>query len=254
MKQRIITGIILVAVLMPALLAGGLPFKAVVIFFVAIGSYEVYDIKRKKWPFLLFSLMVLCIYMIGMSDVKYLVPLLILTLIFLFVMTIFFEWFDLMDVTYLFTMILLMSMAVISILTIVKYGTLVIVFVAAATYATDTGAYFFGYYFGKHKLNERISPKKTIEGSLGGWLMGAVISLIYAYFFVKTLPFNFLIIACLTLPVIGQIGDLAFSAIKRYFKIKDFGNLFPAHGGVLDRIDSLIFNLLFFYVLLIFFH
>ncbi len=254
MKQRIITGILLIAVVIPALLAGGLPFKAVVIFFVGIGAYEVYDIKRKKWPFLLFSLMVLSIFMIGMSDPKYLAALLILTLIFLFIMTIFFDWFDLMDVTYLFTMILLMSMALISILTIVKYGTLVIVFVAASTYATDTGAYFFGYYFGKHKLNERISPKKTIEGSLGGWFLGAVVSLCYAYFLIKTLPINFLIIACLTLPVIGQIGDLAFSAIKRHFKIKDFGNLFPAHGGVLDRIDSLIFNLLFFYVLLIFFH
>ena len=77
--------------------------------------------------------------------------------------------------------------------------------------------------------------------------------MLFGFLFIKNLPFQLVLLSSFVLPVIGQIGDLAFSAIKRHYNIKDFGSLFPAHGGVLDRIDSLIFNLIFFYVLLTFF-
>jgi phosphatidate cytidylyltransferase len=113
---------------------------------------------------------------------------------------------------------------------------------------TDTGAYFTGYFFGRHKLNVRISPKKTIEGSIGGWLFGFGFGVLYAWLWVDNVGFPTMIVLSMICPVVGQLGDMAFSAIKRNFGIKDFGSIFPAHGGVLDRIDSLIFNLLLIYI------
>ena len=118
-----------------------------------------------------------------------------------------------------------------------------------ATYLTDTGAYFAGRFFGRHKLNERISPKKTIEGAIGGYLFGAIGSFLFGYFMVLDLfPLWYISLISCTMPLAGQLGDLSFSAVKRHFNVKDFGTIFPGHGGVLDRIDSLIFNLLIFLV------
>ena len=122
-------------------------------------------------------------------------------------------------------------------------------FIVIATYMTDTFCLFGGMLFGKHKLNERISPNKTIEGSVSGWLMGFVSSLLFGLLVLKNTVKVFIITSSLTLPIIGQMGDLAFSAIKRYFKIKDFGTIFPGHGGVLDRIDSLLLNVMWAYIL-----
>ncbi|MFR6488757.1 MAG: phosphatidate cytidylyltransferase, partial [Clostridium sp.] len=113
-------------------------------------------------------------------------------------------------------------------------------FIIIATYACDTAAYFCGRFLGRHKLNVRISPKKTWEGSIGGWFFGAVLSFVFAWFMVDTMTPAQMVLAAAVLTVTGQIGDLAFSAIKRNFGIKDFSDLLPGHGGVLDRVDSLV--------------
>ncbi|NCC54851.1 MAG: phosphatidate cytidylyltransferase [Erysipelotrichia bacterium] len=140
-----------------------------------------------------------------------------------------------------------------SFMAIHNYNSYLVWFVIIATYACDTGAYFAGYFFGKHKLCERISPKKTIEGSIGGILFSIILSSIFAFFMLKKVPLVLLISAIFTMPIISQIGDLAFSAIKRNYNIKDFSNIFPGHGGFMDRIDSLVYNLVFFYALMIIF-
>ena len=128
---------------------------------------------------------------------------------------------------------------------------MMMLYVALATYMCDTGAYFFGVFFGKHKLIPRVSPNKTWEGSIGGYAVGAVISFVFGFFLIKDLPVSLLAVGSLTLPILAQLGDLSFSSVKRHFGIKDFGSLFPGHGGVLDRIDSLIFCLMWFNALLI---
>ena len=112
------------------------------------------------------------------------------------------------------------------------------------TYLTDAFALFCGRAFGKHKLNERISPNKTIEGAIGGYLITSIICLIIGLIGVKNVSLSMVVVGSFTYTAVGQVGDLAFSAIKRHYGIKDFGNIFPGHGGVLDRIDSLTFNCL----------
>ncbi len=104
----------------------------------------------------------------------------------------------------------------------------------------DTGAYFVGVKFGKHKLCPAISPKKTVEGAIGGIASSliATVVIMWAYGFAGKLPLA--LICTVPLCIIGMIGDLFASSIKRAAGIKDYGDLIPGHGGVLDRVDSML--------------
>lgn len=113
------------------------------------------------------------------------------------------------------------------------------------SFASDSGAYFAGLSFGKHKLAPKVSPKKTVEGAVGGLfgnaLGGVFFALIMNRLFAQDI--NYFIIAVLGVicSAVAQLGDLSFSLIKREFGIKDYGTIFLAHGGVLDRFDSVLF-------------
>ena len=116
---------------------------------------------------------------------------------------------------------------------------------------TDSFALFTGMLIGKHKLAPEISPKKTIEGAIGGSLMGTIIATaFYVTVINSNVPLVFVILITLALTAVGQVGDLAFSAIKRYYGQKDFSDLIPGHGGILDRFDSLVFVVLAFILVL----
>lgn len=122
-----------------------------------------------------------------------------------------------------------------------------IIFLFLISIFTDTFAYITGLLIGKHKLIEEVSPNKTIEGFVGGTVMGIFISSFYYITVINPeVRISSIIITTLFLSIIGQLGDLVFSAIKRHYKIKDFSNLMPGHGGVLDRFDSILFILLGF--------
>ena len=107
---------------------------------------------------------------------------------------------------------------------------------------TDAYALFGGYFIGRHKLIPEISPKKTWEGSIVGTLFCVFVgSVFYIKFINSDVQIVNLILVTFLLSIVGQFGDLVFSAIKRYFGQKDFSNLIPGHGGILDRFDSIIF-------------
>ena len=116
-----------------------------------------------------------------------------------------------------------------------------------SSWGCDTCAYCAGMLLGKHRLAPVLSPKKSIEGAVGGVVGSALLGCIYAYFFGVKMdevsnPMVACAVACAIAAVISQIGDLAASAIKRNHNVKDYGNLIPGHGGVLDRFDSMIFT------------
>lgn len=123
-------------------------------------------------------------------------------------------------------------------------GYLIYVLIFLGAWVTDVFAYFTGVFFGKHKLIEDVSPKKTIEGSIGGTVFCAasfaLLGFIGDTFFGANANYLFLVISGLVMAVISQVGDLIMSVIKRHYKIKDFGKIFPGHGGMLDRFDSIL--------------
>lgn len=131
-------------------------------------------------------------------------------------------------------------------------GLIYIAYIFTSAWGSDTFAYLIGKKFGKHKLTP-ISPKKTVEGAIGGIVGALLFSLIYTIGMnnLMNLSINYLHIAIVTfvLAIIGEIGDLAASGIKRYCEIKDFSDLLPGHGGMLDRIDSLLLITPFAYIL-----
>lgn len=109
-------------------------------------------------------------------------------------------------------------------------------------WASDTGAYFAGRYFGKHKLYPRVSPSKTIEGSIGGLLASLSGGIAAHYGFLPSLPLVDAIVLSLVAGALGQMGDLVESLVKRSTGVKDSGSILPGHGGLLDRVDALMFT------------
>ena len=114
----------------------------------------------------------------------------------------------------------------------------------AAPWVTDTFAYLFGRLLGKHKLIPEVSPKKTVEGSVAGIVFCMIYVILFGFVCSKIwgVTCNYAILAALgvLLSIVGQIGDLAMSVIKREYNIKDYGKIMPGHGGALDRFDSVL--------------
>ena len=131
-------------------------------------------------------------------------------------------------------------------------GKILMVYILIAAWGTDVFAYLVGIKFGKHKFS-KVSPKKSIEGCIGGTLGAVIIALIYTYILNRFFNFEFsyiyVTLSSIVLSLIGQIGDFAASCIKRYVDIKDYSNLIPGHGGMLDRIDSVLFIAPYAYLL-----
>jgi len=122
-----------------------------------------------------------------------------------------------------------------------KIGGLWIVYLLICIWSCDTFAYFIGAPLGKHKLSPSVSPKKTVEGFVGG-ILGAVSAAFFAYYvFFKSAQLKHLLVISIFVSLIGQIGDLTESLFKRDAEIKDISHIIPGHGGILDRFDSLLF-------------
>lgn len=125
------------------------------------------------------------------------------------------------------------------------YGTILIWVIFIGAWGTDTMAYTFGRLFGKRKILPEISPKKTVAGAIGGILGCIALMIVFAFivefYFGLKMSYIALVLLGILCGMISQIGDWSASAIKRYVNVKDFGNIMPGHGGVLDRFDSILF-------------
>lgn len=127
------------------------------------------------------------------------------------------------------------------------YGMHLLFMTYLLTWGTDTGAYFVGVHWGRHSLAPKVSPKKSIEGAIGGLVVGSLAGIIYAIW--AKLPVLPWVVIIPFATIIGQLGDLFESMLKRGANIKDSGHFLPGHGGVLDRFDSMMFTAPFIYYL-----
>jgi len=143
-----------------------------------------------------------------------------------------------------------LPMAMLSLIYLYPSGRMWVFFLLLVVFATDTGAFYTGRFIGKHKLHRVVSPGKTIEGAIGGLLFG-VMAGIYFINIMKTESVTpWVIVLIVVLSISAQAGDLAESLFKRNHGIKDSGSILPGHGGVLDRIDGLLFSIPVLYVYL----
>ncbi len=132
-------------------------------------------------------------------------------------------------------------------------GVFWVIWLLLVIFAGDTGAFYSGRKYGKHPLAPTISPKKTIEGAVGGTLFSMVIGFVFCLIFFQDLALALMMLPCaLIMAVAGQIGDLFESAMKRASRIKDSGRILPGHGGMLDRIDGVLLAIPVLYIFLVY--
>lgn len=131
-----------------------------------------------------------------------------------------------------------------------QFGIYLIFYGLICALATDSGAQLAGMAFGKHKMSPNISPKKTVEGAIGGLIFSLILNAVAMILYNRLADFKMdefavtvLLAACLPVSFLGMMGDLSASVLKRNFVVKDFGKIFPGHGGVMDRFDSSMFTL-----------
>ena len=131
-----------------------------------------------------------------------------------------------------------------------QFGIYLIFYGLICALATDSGAQLAGMAFGKHKMSPNLSPKKTVEGTIGGLIFSLILNAVAMILYNRLADFKMdefavtvLLAACLPVSFLGMMGDLSASVLKRNFGVKDFGKIFPGHGGVMDRFDSSMFTL-----------
>lgn len=246
MKTRIITAIVLILLLIPVVYFGGIGWDILIGLLCAMSVYEMLSIcDRPKANIYLYPLLIaFMLYSVFVPQgVLIDMAMVLVLLVVLFACSMADYGMNVLRLGYYFTTVVLIAAGLHSIYYLrVNFGFNYLIMIALATFGTDTGAYFSGMFFGKHKLNPRLSPKKTIEGSIGGIILGTVLSIAFGAYTNIKMPFYYLLGVCFILTITGQIGDLTFSSMKRMFEVKDFSQLLPGHGGVLDRFDAFLFN------------
>lgn len=256
MKQRIITGVLLIIGVVIFIGLGGLPLQLMCALIALIASKEIMDVTKEipKAIQLLVYAFTLILYFAYPSELMVPSHLIFIFMIAIYMCVVLFKDFKVDHAFVLIGMIPLVVCGIRGFYTITElHGKMNLAYLALATYGCDTGAYFSGYLFGKHKLIERLSPKKTIEGSIGGCIIGTLLASILGFMVnLNMTPIQFITLGFI-LTVTSQFGDLTFSSLKRRYGIKDYGTILPGHGGVIDRTDSFIINVVVYTVFFILF-
>ena len=257
MLQRIITGVLGIIPVILILFSNEIVVHiavALISIYALCEMYSAVGISKKTTVYVL-SILFSAIFFI--VEFKSIAPFLFAYVILLLILVVFnHQNIKITDISTALFMLFYIVFAMAHIIMVRKapFGNINIILIFLGAFATDTFAYFVGVTMGKHKLCPEISPKKTIEGAVGGLLGGVVCFLIMGYIVDATLNadvnYLHLIILGLICSILSELGDLAASIIKRQYGIKDFGKILPGHGGVMDRLDSIIFiaPLIYYYI------
>ena len=250
MKKRVISAVILLIIFVPLIIIGKIPFAIAV---GILGLLSIYEIMRlNKYPKLIGILALISLLLIVYSnfDIKTLVDglnyrIISISLLLLIVPSIIYQEkkkYSINDAFSLFGLIFLIGIGLNFFILIRSLDLKYFIFMLGIPVITDTFAYVAGSLIGKTKFTS-ISPNKSIEGCVTGSVVATFVMTMYYVTFIglSNISIFAIIGIILLMSIIGQVGDLFFSAIKRHYNVKDFSNLIPGHGGILDRLDSLIF-------------
>lgn len=258
MIKRTVSALIALPLLFFVMFKGGDILYASVLIVTLIGTWEFYRVfEEKKFNPLkingiIFILLFYFFYRVGLSR-EYLMMLCFLGTFINMAIVTFSKKHTIVDLAITVLGVVYVAFFFFYIVLIKKEDTNFFVwYVFILAWVTDTFAYFSGVFLGKHKLIPEISPKKTVEGAIGGIIGCTIISCGYAYIFNPSFVKWSLFLGILG-SILSQIGDLIASGIKRYLGVKDYGNLMPGHGGVLDRFDSILITTPVVYYFMIFF-
>lgn len=261
LKVRIISAIVALAIVIPVLILGGVYFHAGAGIIGIIGFYEIIKLREneRSIPLVIKCLAMICFILFLLvsidtsrleipHEILVIIPLALLTPLIWFGKS---KKYDSNDAFYLITSTFFLGIAF-RYLIVFRYMNIHYIFyLLLVTIMTDTFAHFYGTKLGRIKLCPYVSPNKTVEGMIGGTFFGTFIGSVYYLTFINTNINTFYILGItLLLSLVAQAGDLVFSAIKRKYGVKDYGNIMPGHGGVLDRLDSLIFAMLAFSIII----
>ena len=253
MRKRIITGVGIAILIIAVLLFSGVPgvLNSVVALLGSIGALEILKVANADKDEKIKFIVILAAMVVSFVPMSYYLQMIAVILPIAMLMFGFkmksldkFQYNnDIGSVSVALTVIFLFR--AISELRSIENGFYYLALVVLVCTVTDVFAYFIGKAFGKHKLSPKVSPKKTVEGSVGGIVFSALIVYTIAHIFdiatAHYVNYGYLILWCIVTSLVAQFSDLSMSVIKRITGTKDFGDVFPGHGGILDRFDSYLF-------------
>lgn len=254
MKKRIITALIILSICVPILIIGGTPFTLFSVMIGILGLKELLDIRERKvklplvMKLITFGTFVYLalnispiegfVYFLEYRDIALVIFLLLLPIIIYHDNAVY----NMNDALFLVGSVFFLGLSFNLIIMLREYSVVTIIYLLIITTVTDTYALISGLLIGKHKLLENISPKKTWEGLIVGTIFGVLIASVFYYIAINdSVNILYLVLVTTLISLIGQFGDLIFSSMKRLYNKKDFSDLLPGHGGILDRLDSFIF-------------
>ena len=250
-------GAVVLAPLLIFVLLGGLLLKLFTIALSVCGLYEFYNaLKTKEIKSIpIISYILLVIYYAVNNDFEKMMYILVIAMVIALIIPIIDLKYSFVDVaiTFLGFIYVVILFSFIPLVNEKVGGQFLVWLIFIGSWLSDTVAYYFGRFFGKHKLSPKVSPKKTIEGSIGGFLGATLGCGLFGVAVSAYVPqvniIHFFLIGALC-GIMGQFGDLVASSIKRFVGLKDYSNLIPGHGGILDRFDSILFNavVVFYYL------
>lgn len=257
MLKRWITAIVIILIVIPVVYISPLSWRIFALILIVFGVTEFLNLPRTK-KYSLFSKII--IYLVAVAPAVFInsfasingayVSMLLIILCLLVIIDKNIDFRELSLIVTFCAFVVVSSCSSIYIRDL-DNGFYVLIFVFFVTAMADTGAFFIGSKYGKHKLIPRLSPKKSVEGLVGAIAFAIVFGVLYWLF----LPINIgsiwlVILICIILGFSATFGDLFFSSIKRSFNVKDFANFLPGHGGIMDRVDSHLMSLIVYFIII----